>query len=472
MQSQDHSSTRAVFWNGTHTIGGVQVMLRSPSAALLFDFGFTPNPSASLFSGVVRAPDDALIAYLRAGMAPLVEGLYGSDHLGHRSVAQLTERLRHGGRILEDQPLVDDLDELPKAVFFSHLHQDHMALLPFLSDDVTVFCHRDSEVFHAAMVAAGVLPACPARFVGLADGEQVEHGDIRLELVEVDHDVPGASGFLARLPDGSTVAWTGDWRLHGRHPSRMQRFAARCAAEDGVVLMTEGTSLGPDRSGATAGDALTEFDVDERFDDLLGDTSGLVTTAFYPRNLERIESFRRLAVSHGRRLVLSRPTAGGWLGAVQRGLAIGDPAQVLVVDDGSDDGAIDLPAITAEQISDDRAAFVCEVQIEHRSLLLGAASGPGDLYVHTNGNPLGTSGPAWGALQAWMQQTGTRFERLNSGGHAPPDGLEWLAKAAQPDLVVPVHSNHPELYPCAGTPSLLPHRGQVVDLHVRQAVAP
>jgi len=462
MRPLDTSSTRAVFWNGTHTIGGVQVMLRSPSAALFFDFGFTPNPSASLFSGTVPAPDDGpLIAYLRAGMAPLVEGLYAPDHLGGRSVAQLTERLRHGGRILDRQPLVDDLEETPKAVFFSHLHQDHMALLPFLSEDVTVFCHRDSVAFHAAMVDAGVLPPSPARFVGLADGEQVDHGDIRLELAEVDHDVPGASGFLARLPDGDTVAWTGDW----------QRFAERCASREGVILLTEGTSLGPDRSGATAGEALTESDVDERFDHLVGETTGLVTTAFYPRNLERIESFRQLAAGHERRLVLSRPTAAGWLGAVQRGVTAGEPSQILVVDGGGDDAAIDLPTVTADEIADNRAAFVCEVQIEHRSLLLGTASGPGDLYVHTNGNPLGTSGPAWEALQAWMDQTGTRFERLNSGGHAPPDGLAWLVEAAEPDLVVPMHSNHPELYPCGDTQRLLPQRGQIVDLHARQAVA-
>jgi ribonuclease J len=458
-------ATQFTFWNGTHTIGGVQVMARTPGAALLFDFGFTPNPAASPFSGVVPVPEqERLISYLRAGQAPLVEGLYDPEQLGGRSVAALTERLRHGGRILDGQPLVDDLDEVPTAVFFSHLHQDHMALLPHLDEHVTVFAHRDSVAFHQSMVAAGVLAPSAATFVGLVDGQRVSHGDMEFELAEVDHDVPGASGFLAQTPNGETIAWTGDWRLHGRHRDRLERFAARCADRDAVILLTEGTSLGPDRSGATAGDALSENDVDERFAALLDEGPGLVTTAFYPRNLERIESFRRLAEARDRRLVLSRATAASWLGAVEAGVEVGNPQAVVIVHDGDDRGPWDR--VTFDEIADDRSSYLCEVQVEHRALLLGAASGPGDLYVHTNGNPLGTTGPEWEALQGWMRQSGTTFERLNSGGHAPVEGLEWLAEAASPDLLVPMHSNHPELYPSAGRPRYLPTRGEVVDLLV------
>lgn len=469
MNGNGHETSRFLFWNGTHTIGGVQVMLRTPGAALFFDFGFTPNPSASLFSGVVPAPpDDRLIRYLRAGMAPLVEGLYDPGQLGGRSVAELTAGLRSGGRILEGLPLVDDIDEVPRAVFFSHLHQDHMALLPYLAPGTTIYAHRDSVAFHEAMVDAGVLSATPGHFVGLDDGEKVEHGDLIVELAEVDHDVPGASGFLATLPCGRALAWTGDWRLHGRHRVRLNRFAERCSARDGVILLTEGTSLGPDMSGATAGEALTESQVDERFEAVLAERPGLVTTAFYPRNLDRIESFRRIAASHGRQLVLSRATASSWYGAVDRGVQAGDPSGVAIIEDGLEPGP--LPQLRPSELAEHRSAFVCEAQIEGRSILLDAASGPGDVYVHTNGNPLGTKGAEWEALQAWMRQTGTRFERLNSGGHAPPDGLEWLADAAGPQLLVPLHSTHPELYPSAGVPMYLPQRGQVADLQPGEVV--
>lgn len=464
MGTSDANGNRLAFWNGTHTVGGVQVMLRTPGAALLFDFGFTPNPRASLFSGVVPVPaDQRLIHYLRAGMAPLVEGIYDPDQLHGRTVAELTERLRHAGHVLSGQPLVDDLGQTPTAVFFSHLHQDHMALLPHLGEHMTVFCHRDSVALHESMVEAGTLPATPATLVGLDDGEAIEHGDIRLELVAVDHDIPGAAGFLASTPS-ETIAWTGDWRMHGRHPQRLERFAELCRAREDVVLLTEGTTLNPQGTGPMQGQPLGERAVIERVDEQLDHATGLASAAFYPRNLERIEDLRRVAAAHGRRFVLSRSTAAGWFGAVERGVEVGSPKDLLIHADGCDGGPWEQ--VTAEQIGNDKAAFFCELQIEHRAVLLDAGGGPGDVYFHTNGNPLALSGPEWDAMQAWMQQTGIRFEHLNSGGHAPPDTLAWMAQEAAPELLIPMHSGYPELYPTGGVTRFLPRRGEVTDLRI------
>jgi len=51
----DHDRS-LTFFNGTRTVGGVQVLARAGRSALCFDFGATPNPSASLFSRACPPP--------------------------------------------------------------------------------------------------------------------------------------------------------------------------------------------------------------------------------------------------------------------------------------------------------------------------------------------------------------------------------------------------------------------------------
>jgi mRNA degradation ribonuclease J1/J2 len=458
---------RLTFWNGTHTVGGVQVMLRCDASALLFDFGFTPNWRASLFNRYVPLPAEGrLRRYLSAGMAPLVEGVYADEHLSE-SVASAVAPLRREGCILADLPVLGETEPGRLGIFVSHLHQDHMALLPYVSPQVPVYMSQEGAVFHEALVQAGALPPTRAEIQGLADGEEVAVGDLRIQLCDMDHDIPGAAGFIAQTSAG-TVAWTGDWRLHGRHTDRLSRFAERCQDRGVDLLITEGTSLRPGPDAAGHDRQIPEVDVAERIDDVLERTKGLASAAFYPRNLERIADIRSIAGRHGRELVLSRETAEGWLGAVKNGVQAGDPWGVYVLEEAG--GKVEAEAderfrtVTVQEIRADRSAFFCEVQIEHRSLLLDTCAQPEDVYFHTNGNPLGQSGPEWETLETWIRQLNIDMHWLNSGGHAPPDGLAWLVDAADPDMVIPVHSSYPELYPSRGARRYLPRRGETLAL--------
>lgn len=454
------------FLNGTTTVGGVQALVRAGDSALCFDFGATPNPAGSLFSRPCPPPQaESLVAHLRAGMAPLVEGLYDPAQLAGsgRSVAAACEPLRHGGRLLDGMSLVDALEHV--GIFVSHVHNDHCGLLPFAGPDVPVFMSLDGAALHAGLVEVGGLPVSPARVHGLDDGASVHVGDLELELVPVDHDVPGAAGFVLTAGD-RRVAWTGDWRAHGHAPERMVAFAERAAGVD--VLVTEGTTLRPDASPVRP---LSETELTERVDHLLAGTDGLAFVTPYPRNLQRLAALRDVATANGRTLVLRPDTLAGWRAAARHGLSAPDPNEggkrvaVLAADSpgSSSGGGADAP-VGIEDLRRDRTGFLVELQVSDRWVALAVGAGPGDLLVHCNGEPLGPGTAEWISLSAWVKALGLDFVWLDSGGHATPDDLAWLVEAVRPGAVVAVHSGYPQLFPRTGVPLVLPRRGHPFTL--------
>ncbi|MBC3842504.1 hypothetical protein GXW82_26870 [Streptacidiphilus sp. 4-A2] len=129
----------------------------------------------------------------------------------------------------------------------SHPHIDHVGLAGFLREDVAVHAHTDAVDLLEALSATGQgLTHGDPVWRRLADGQRTQVGPMEVECVLVDHDVPGASGYLVRTSAG-TLAFTGDIRFHGHHPERAWDFVDRAAGCE--VLATEGTTLGWDMSG-------------------------------------------------------------------------------------------------------------------------------------------------------------------------------------------------------------------------------
>lgn len=449
------------FLNGVTTVGGVQALVQAGDSALCFDFGATPNPSGSLFSRPSPPPQaGSLVAHLRAGMAPLVEGLYDRAQLAGsgEGVATACEPLRHDGRLLDGMPLVRHLEHI--GIFVSHVHNDHCGLLPFAGPDVPVIMSADGAALHGGLVEVGALPPTPARVRGLEDGARQQIGDLDLELVPVDHDVPGAAGFV--LTAGNRrVAWTGDWRAHGHAPQRMVDFAERAAGVD--VLVTEGTTLRPDASPVRP---LSEKELIERVDRLLAGTDGLAFVTPYPRNLQRLAALRDVASANGRTLVLRPETLAGWRAAARHGLSApelnggGKPIAILAADSSGDgSGGGGHVEVGVEDLRRDRNAFLVELQVADRWVALAVGAGPGDLLLHCNGEPLGPWAAEWTSLSAWVKALGLDFVWLDSGGHATPDDLAWLVETVRPGAVVAVHSAYPELFPRTRVPLVLPRRG-------------
>ena len=115
----------------------------------------------------------------------------------------------------------------------------------------------------------------------------------------VDHSIFGATAYILR---GDTiVAYTGDFRLHGKNGESTRDFVKK--AKEASVLITEGTRAGRDDSqdGETAS---SEQSVCKVCGDTVESASGLIIADFSARNFERLESFKDIAEKTGRELVV------------------------------------------------------------------------------------------------------------------------------------------------------------------------
>jgi ribonuclease J len=111
----------------------------------------------------------------------------------------------------------------------------------------------------------------------------------------VDHSIFGATAYILR--GETTVAYTGDFRLHGKDEQSTRRFISQ--AKDASVLITEGTRA----SRSSEDEKTSEQSVNEACRESVENSPGLVIADFSPRNFERLETFQEIASKTDRQLV-------------------------------------------------------------------------------------------------------------------------------------------------------------------------
>ncbi|WP_084724636.1 MBL fold metallo-hydrolase [Streptacidiphilus melanogenes] len=410
--------TTVEFWGGVGLIGSSKILVTEGTHRVLLDFGTDIPREADLFRPPVSLRQGRELAHrLRVGAAPRITGLY-------------------------DPAQLDAGDPLGSAgpdtqVFITHGHIDHCGLAGFVDPRIPVHASPATIALLTALAAVGDgLPGGDPDWQPLPDETPVQVGPMTVERITVDHDTPGASGYLVTTGDG-VLAFTGDIRFHGRNPERSWHFAERAAGCD--MLVTEGTALG---LGLPPGPPRTEDDVRADFATALAAADrDLVLLAMYPRDLERVTEFLEVATAAGRRIVWGDRTA-----AFLREAGVPDPLAWT---------AVGLDALRAEP-----GAFVYQPDLGD---LRGIADlgdlpiGPKTVWLHANGEPLGPFESRWQLFTEWLTALNVPLQRIGSFGHATADDLHTFVHRVAPKVLVPIHTQAPDLlHPLAPTRRMIP----------------
>ena len=406
------------FYGGVGKIGSTKVLVEQDGWRVLLDLGLSiPDQHQLLQPSLRLRPGTELATRLRLGEAPRIPRLYRAS-------------------ALEGLGLEGGADGRT-ALFISHCHIDHMGLVGWVDPGVPIYAAPESARMVEALELAGLgLEGGAPRLLPMAEDEVVEVGPLQVERVTVDHDVPGASGYLVRTDEG-VVAYSGDIRLHGRHPERTMRFASRAAGAAALVI--EGTSL----SGDPAHVPSSEASVDEAYDRVLAATPGLLLQTLYSRDTERIQAFTDIAARHGRQVLWPAPLA-----KFLRAYGLQD---VRVLDDEAMADAASSPE-----------SFAVQVAVAELDRLLELPLGPGSVFVHANGEPLGPfHQPGWDLLQAWLRHLHVPWYSVGTTGHVTPADIDRVVEVVSPATVYPVHTLEPyRLTPAPGTRRALPEYGR------------
>ncbi|GAA5191253.1 MBL fold metallo-hydrolase [Rugosimonospora acidiphila] len=395
------------FWGGLGVIGSSKILIRDGGHRVLLDFGLDIPASTDLFRApVTERPGRELADRLRVGAAPRIPGVFDPAVTGDPELAATDGNA---------------------AMFISHPHIDHVGLAGFVDPTIPVHAHTEAVRLMRALADSGDgLTGAEPAWVALADGQVVRHGDIEIECVPVDHDVPGACGYLIRT-SGGTLAYTGDIRFHGRHPERSHDFVTRAAGCD--VLVTEGTTLS---WPAPDGRPRDENDVAASFVEALTGTAGLVLLAMYPRDVERAAEFMALARDHGRVLVWPVPVA-----RFLRGYGLPDVSS--------------WDTVTLSDIRADPKRYVVHPAPYDFASLLDLPTDDETVFLHANGEPLGPFDPRWTLLTDWLTQLRVPLRTIGCSGHAAPDDLHAMVERIRPRVVFPIHTTEPtRLHPPIG----------------------
>jgi len=422
--------TTIEFFGGLGVIGSSKIVISHGDARVQLDMGLDIPNGEDLMAAPVGLGTRAgreLADLLRLGAAPRVPGLYDPRWLP--------------ADVAPDDLLTDAPG--PHALFISHAHLDHMGLAGFVRPSVPIYASEVTVALLRALHDSGdaVLGAEPDWQV-IEYGQPVTVGEITVRALPVDHDVAGASGFLVTSPDGR-VAFTGDIRFHGDEAHHSYGFAQAVTGVD--VLVTEGTSLSWEPQGDRP---VTEDDVEARFRETVAGARGLVLLALYPRNTQRALRLASAARALGRTVVwpgqvaalfarLKWPEVCSW--DETRPQASGHRDAVAAVEaDGFRISTVSLDEVRAAP-----ERFVVMPDPHDLPSLLDLPLVPGDVLLHSNGQPLGDFDTWWRPFIGWLAKLGVELRLVGSSGHATADDLHAMVQTIAPRAVFPIHTFSP-----------------------------
>ncbi|MBQ9512487.1 MAG: hypothetical protein IJR58_04780 [Lachnospiraceae bacterium] len=434
------------FHKGLKEIGGTFVEVETARAKCMFDFGFARG---DMLDYKIR-PRKGFAAsdYAALGILPVTDGIYDARN------ADVLRVLPYG------EPTVS------KECFLliSHMHIDHMGGLTFLHPDVPVYMTKDSLKLYKRISENGKEEgAMHKNCIGVEPGIPFTVGDITVTALSVDHDVPGACGFLIRS-EGKTICYTGDFRFHGFHKELSRDFARKVSQAGVDMMICEGTSVSHEpvnmlKLTAPEEGKRTEQDLQKEVRAYAKKAEGLIVINCYPRNVERLHQLVETLKKCGRKLVLVE-VAADYLNAFYPK----DPICVYEDTMLRADRPKKWRRVSRQELLFDPSQYV--LQLPYRNMYeLVALRGGVSAYLHFDGAPLGAYDPSFRRMEMMLEELGIAYEHMGVSGHAEPYYIKYMIDTIAPKILVPLHSFKPEQVKSdAAERRILPAEGEVVKL--------
>lgn len=284
---------------GKGEIGGNKILIEHKGTSVFLDFGMSFKQFGKFFSEFLNPRKcSALEDFFEFALLPKMKGLYREDYVKKTGLKP-------------EKKAVD-------AVFLSHAHADHAQYIHFLRLDIPIYCSEESKIILQCLEETGSgsftdfvtmtedycfyknkkggLSRVTSRneeFVHARDlkvmkpFEKVKVGSLVVEMMPVDHSLPGAAGFIIYTSEGNIV-YTGDIRFTGYHGKESFKFVEKAASVKPRWLICEGTRIDSDRTD-------NEDDVSKEMSKRIAEAKALVFVEHPIRDIDRVYSIFRAA---------------------------------------------------------------------------------------------------------------------------------------------------------------------------------
>lgn len=428
--------TKITFYHGMKTIGGTYIEVSYKGYSIYFDFGAEYNSKVDEKS--LKGLDDIL----SFNLSPKLQGIY-------------------------DRKIHDEEDELykNKAVFVSHVHLDHSKMINYLDDQIPLYMSNDSKKLLRALnqketfLFKNELSDRKTRdIIGLDYNYVINIGELEVEFVRVDHDGYGACGLIITSPD-MKIAYTGDIRFHGYRPQDSNTFLEK--AKNADILIMEGVSVSFDdeekyiaKQGQSIKVFTNENDLVDEFSNIIAKNKDRqITFNYYEANIERIIKIKEVVEKYGRKLVLDEYYANILKTVCNLDI-------YYYCRENCNFKLNEEYRVEMKDLFNDKSNYLWQLPYEYddfRSKLLEDS-----LYIHCDSSPLGPFDVNYYDFIESFLNNKVQIIELKCSGHASPRDLNKIIDSIKPKILIPIHSQKPEMLYNKYGDRILPGRKQTI----------
>ena len=325
-------------------------------------------------------------------------------------------------------PGVTDANGRCDAVLFTHYHGDHTGQM---------LCIRPEIPLYAGALAKDIMRLSSAHswkkdealckrietIRTFSAGVPFLIGDIQITPFSIDHSATDSYLFLIEA-DGKRVLYTGDFRLHGVRGKTMDKILDRRIGKVDAII-TEGTTV-----SRTDGKTVTEWELQARVRNYLQQYK-YVFVLCATTNLDRIFALAR-AVPRGKYCIcddyqktLVETVSKHWNGIS----SFYEMPKLLSFKYHPPARFAELGGLMFVRATSKFEAVIRQYDPAQSILLYSMWDG---YRTKPDSN-----------IPEFLSLTGTWAE-LHTSGHASPDGLRHVIEKADPEIVIPMHTDAPQ----------------------------
>lgn len=262
-------------------------MIEDRDTKLFLDFGRNFAKERNFYDEPYLSPREEK-HLLTLGILPEIEGIYKKDEREHEI----------------------------NGIAISHAHTDHMDYLRYLKDDIPIYCSdltkkiiltreccskpKSSEYKLASLTKTRGYEEFK-KFKSLNYEQKEKISSIELQAFEVDHSILGATSYLVYTSE-ATIAYTGDFRLHGVRRENTERFIEKARENEVDALIIEGTNVVEAKPSS-------EEEVRQKSLEVVKKARNIVLVNFSLADIDRLRTFYQVAEESGRELAISMKQA-------------------------------------------------------------------------------------------------------------------------------------------------------------------
>lgn len=430
---------KLTFYGGVNEIGGNKILLEEKETRIVLDFGQSFDFGAKYFAGWLSPRSvNGLGDHFEFGLLPRISGLYAQDKLEGTSLPYCRPKI--------------------SAVFLSHGHFDHVAHICFVDPEIPVHLGVGTKLFLESMEETS--SACDYKdhsYMTFRTGQKIKHDGIVVEPVHVDHSIPAAYGFIIKSGD-STIAYTGDLRLHGPRRDLTQEFIEKARASEPDALICEGTRMALKENRQN----YSEAQVEKQSCRIIASTNKIVFVYRYSRDLDRFRSFYNVAMKNRRKIVVT-PKSAYLLSklSADEHLSLPDPLKdenLCVYYKRKKSGMYDDSdyspwermfmdkMVNCDFVRKNQSNLIMDLDFYMLTELIDIRPDSGGHFIRSMSEPFSEEDIEDDVLHNWLDHFGLRFHQLHASGHLNKDQIRNLVTEVAAKKVFPVHTENARLF--------------------------